>query len=642
MRLSGAITILAFAFPIAALADLSETTILQTNAALNLDTGAIVSSGGDILWNGTTAAPQGGAKARSLGKLGITNFGNWTQALVVTDAKTGTSTPLAASVLVPGEVFVVLTNQGNAAKVLVIANSGGSLSIKFTTFGVSGAAGVPAVAEILNNSSNSPFGASNYGIAPSSLFVVTGSNLADPGVPVLQSSADPGLPLTLNGASLTVVVNNVTTHPALYYTSPGQLAAVLPAATPVGTGTLTVTYKGNTSAPAPILVVPTALGINFYYTNTGVATDAVTGAVLTYTSAGTPGESMVLWTTGLGADPGDSDAVYTLTPHRVNTPLQIYIGGILAAVSYQGGSGYPGVNVINLTIPDSVPTGCWVPLAAVAGGVISNIVTLPINKGGGACVDTQTGLTGGQIAPSGGQTLRTGLVALIQTDSTSAKGVHTVTNSTDAAFVKYTGLYTPSNSLSPGGCIIGPPAPIPVPAVTGLDPGAITLTGPNGVQTPLALTGLIKGTFYSLLDANTFPQSGGTFTFKGAGGSDVGSFTSTITLDPLLVWTNPSDGATIDRTKDLTVAWTGGNKGSFVYIGGTDTSATLGNLGTFTCLAKAEDGKFTVPSYILSALPAGSGGMQVQNDLYQTLTATGIDIGQSLATIYHQVPSTFE
>src|SRR5438105_929923 len=120
------------------------------------------------------------------------------------------------------------------------------------------------------------------GIAPSSIFVVKGSGLADPGIPVLQDTQAPGgLPSTLNGASITVVVSGVTTHPALYYTSPTQLAAVLPAATPVGTGILTVSYRGNTSAPAPIQVVPSALGINTYGVNTGVATNAASGALIT-------------------------------------------------------------------------------------------------------------------------------------------------------------------------------------------------------------------------------------------------------------------------------------------------------------------------------------------------------------------------
>jgi uncharacterized protein (TIGR03437 family) len=118
------------------------------------------------------------------------------------------------------------------------------------------------VTQILNNSSGTPPGLPNYGIAPSSIFIVTGTGLADPGTPVLQSSAAPGLPFALNEASITVVVNGVTTYPALYYTSPTQLAAVLPAATPVGTGTLTVTYDGALSNAAGIQVVASAVGID--------------------------------------------------------------------------------------------------------------------------------------------------------------------------------------------------------------------------------------------------------------------------------------------------------------------------------------------------------------------------------------------
>ena len=47
------------AFPIAALADLNQTTTLQANTTLNLETGATATSGGDILWNGSTITPQG-------------------------------------------------------------------------------------------------------------------------------------------------------------------------------------------------------------------------------------------------------------------------------------------------------------------------------------------------------------------------------------------------------------------------------------------------------------------------------------------------------------------------------------------------------------------------------------------------------
>jgi len=198
---------------------------------------------------------------------------------------------------------------------------------------VASLAAAPTITQILNNSSGIPPGLPNYGIAPSSIFIVTGSDLADPGVPVLQSSAAPGLPLTLNGASITVVVNGVTTHPALYYTSPTQLAAVLPAATPVGTGTLTVTYDGANSNAASIQVVASAVGINHFNqipiplgvfnpnVDIGVATDAITGSLLTFTNSGVPGEIITLWATGLGADPADSDTTFSSRlPYQMEEP----------------------------------------------------------------------------------------------------------------------------------------------------------------------------------------------------------------------------------------------------------------------------------------------------------------------------------
>jgi uncharacterized protein (TIGR03437 family) len=639
-----AIGVLAIGFPIAALADVSGTAALQSNTALNLDTGATVASGGDILWNGSTIAPQGKAKAFNVGNLGAASFGALDKAQLPVFAVVASSAPIAASVLVAGDVFVVFTNGGNPAKVLVTGKSGGSITLQFTTF-IAAVPTSPTITAIQNNSSFIPAGFPNYGIAPSSLFVVKGSRLADAGNAAIQSTAPPGLPLALNGASITVVVNGVTMHPALYYAIPAQLAAVLPAATPVGTGTLTVTYNGAASAPAAIQVVPSALGINTYNTNTGVALDAVTYALLTYTSSGSPGEIIELWTTGLGADPDDSDTTFSPAAHIVHTPLQIYIGGVLATILYQGSSGYPGVNQINLTIPDSVPTGCWVPLAAVTGNIVSNVVTLPINTGGGACFDAQTGLSGNQILPSGGQTLRTGLVALIQSNSPGKDGTRTITTSSDAAFEKYTGIYTPTNSVSPGGCIVNNLTPVPIGNITGLDVGAITLTGPSGLSVTLASQFGIKGAFYANLPAGAL-TSGGTFTFKGSGGTDVGSFTSTFTLaSPLLTWTNQNAAATIDRSQGLLVTWTGGNPGSYVFITGdsvTSTATSLGVIGGYTCLVPVEAGQFTVPSYILSSLPPGSGGTNVQNYITSSLSATGLDIAMAIADITFSAAATYK
>jgi uncharacterized protein (TIGR03437 family) len=635
-----ATAVLFLVFPILATADLSKTVTLQTNSTLNLDTGATASSGGDLLWNASGITPQGKARAVNIGGGGPTLYNGYDESALKGLLVIASQAVIPTRALVANDFFVALTNGGNVAKVLVTAVSSASITLLFTTYGVASTPGAPNIKDILNNSSHTPRGFPNYGIAPSSLFVVTGNSLADPGAPVLQSSQPPGIPLTLNGASITVVVNGVTTHPPLYYTSPTQLAAVLPANTPVGNGTLTVTYKDVTSAPAPIQVVPSALGINTYDVNTGVATDAVTGALLTYANSGAPGQTIVLWTTGLGADPADSDTIFTSTPHSVNTPLQIYIGGVVAKILYQGGSGYPGVNQINVTIPQSIPTGCWVPLAAVTSNVISNVVTLPINNGGGACVDAQTGLNGGQIAPAGGSvTFKTGLVSLILTNTPAKDGSRTVTSSADAAFEKYTGLsYTPPNSVSPGGCIL--PTAVPIPGITGLDAGTITLTGPAGLSVTLASQFGIKGAFFAALPNGSIPSTGGIFTFKGSGGADVGPFTSTVTFaNPLLTWSNPGAAAIIDKTQGLHVTWTGGNPGTLVSISGASTGS--GVTAGYLCLAPVEAGQFTVPPYILLGLPAGSGGTLMQNIVYSPLTASGLDIAVAIGTNSYSVASTY-
>jgi len=328
----------------------------------------------------------------------------------------------------------------------------------------------------------------------------------------------------------------------------------------------------------------------------------------------------------------------------VNTPLQIYIGGIPATILYQGSAGYPGVNQINVTIPESAPNGCWISLAAVAGGLLSNIATLPINSGGGACFDPVNKLYGNEIAPPDQHTLRTGLVTLVQ--GTSTKDV--VSTSADAAFESYTGVFGPVNSVSPGGCIVQNLTATPsFGAITGLDPGTIKLNGPGGVAVTLANQPGIKGAFFAALSAGAIPQSGGAFTFTGNGGADVGSFTSVLTFtNPLLSWTNPTVAASIDRSLGFTVTWTGGNPSSYVVVGGTSTSTgTAANSAVtvgFTCFANVADGQFSVPPYILSALPPGAGAVQMQNDIYLPLQATGIDIGLAGGEIAVSRNSTFK
>jgi len=618
--------------PVAAKADLSQTIVLQSNSTLNLDTGAIGASGGDLLFNASGLTPQGSAKAKTVGSPGY-NYYALTQADLQFQVSTASSATMAASSLTQGKVFIVVTNSGKLAKGLIVQNSESVLWVEVTTFGATQPAGQPFVSGVVNNSSGIPFGYSNSGITPSGLIAITGSNLSDPGDPVLQSSAAPGLPLTLNGTSVTIVVNGVATHPALYYTSPTQLAAVVPAATPTGNGVLTVTYNGQTSAPSPVMVVPASLGMNTY-NGLGVVTDATTGALLSYTNSGTPNEIITIWATGLGADPADSDSVYASPPHAVSTPMQLYIGNIQATVLYQGSAGYPGVNQINAVIPPNVTPGCWVSITAVTNGIVSASVAIPVQPGGGECKDVESGLTGSQINPPA--TARAGLIELVHSE-TPSKSVP-ISNSASASFEKYSGVYIPSNNVSPGSCIFLGPPPATIPTVTpGLDAGSITLTGPGGLSTKLSP--VVKGYSTSVLSNTAIPASGGVFTFKADGGADIQPFTLTMNLSPLMQWTNKSAAANVDESQDLGIEWSGGNTGSYLLI----TGDSIGPLAIqqYQCKTPASGLQFSVPAYLLKALPAGTGSTIVQDDAFFPLPATPLDISNSLASVFYEVNTTY-
>src|ERR1700685_246650 len=114
----------------------------------------------------------------------------------------------------------------------------------------------PTVTGLLNNYSNTLPGLPNYGIAQGSIFVIYGTSFSTTTTP-LQSPP----PATLGGVTINVTVNGTATTPLFYYLFPTQIAAVLPSATPVGTGTITVTTSAGTSAPFVSQVVGSAFGL---------------------------------------------------------------------------------------------------------------------------------------------------------------------------------------------------------------------------------------------------------------------------------------------------------------------------------------------------------------------------------------------
>ncbi len=619
--------------PAAAWADFTGTATVLAGSGLNLATGAVTTGGGDLVYSGTQIVPQGAARAISIGNLQSGGFALINMATVQANDPAFNAIPANFPVTAKqGDVLAARTTGGYYAKVLVQSISSASVILQYVTYGVSAAPAGPTISAIQNNYSYLQAGLPNYGIAPGSLFIIKGTDMANTTNPVLQSSGGSGIPTSLNGASIAVTVNGVTTNPGLYYAIATQLAAVLPSSTPVGTGTITVTYNGVASSTFPIQVVSTALGFDTYYgsgTGLAAATD-LSYNLFSYTHSAKPGQQIVLWGSGLGADTADSDTAVTTSPHAINVPLTIYVGGIQAQIGYQGSSGYPGLNQINVTVPNNVQAGCGVAVTAISGTVVSNTVTIPVDPSGGGCSDPTID---GATQSFTGTSYKFGSIQILQATSGS-----TVYNGASAVFetessptgviqgqVKSMGNCVEAQSVVTGGVTITP-----------LDAGAVSVQGGYGT-TSLPL--VQAGDYSAQLPAGALPSSGGSIVFTGTGGKDVGPFTATLSYSSILNWTNAGAIPSITRSKGVTVTWTGGDPNGYVLITGTSStppSSSQAIIGAgFNCYAPVGAGTFTVPSYVLLAMPAGQGSLSVENATTPiSFTAPGLDYAYGFAAFY--------
>jgi len=514
----------------------------------------------------------------------------------------------------------------------------------------------PVINALINNYSGVLPGLPGYGIAPGSIFVIYGTNMSD-NVPLqLQSSVAPGLPTTLNHASISVTVNGTTVTPAIYYAIPTQVAAVLPSTTPVGSGTITLTYNEQASAPAPIQVTASAFGLaTLNQAGTGgiLATDAEYH-VITPTASAAPGQTIVLWGSGLGADTNNNDRTYPNQQDNLNDAT-VYIGGLQANVAFAGRSAFPGVDQINVTIPSSLSGGCGISVAVVAHGKVSNFGTVPVNPGNGVCQDSLYGINGTELTQTGSQaTVKSGSVSLLQGTQPSMAQLskasgdpHAQTFSTayyaSAYFSSVTGAaYIGGSSfLSLGNCIVTLSGGGGGGGTTnGLDAGAIALSG-GGISTQLMESLPLLGDYYDQLSN---PLMGGSaYTFTGSGGKDVGPFSVTVNFPVPLTWSNESSISTVTEANGQPITWTGGATGTYVAIGGSSSTADGSASGTFFCLAPVSAEQFTIPSYVLETLPPGSGTLGIYNTTNPVaFTATGLDHGTASASVFSSENVTYQ
>src|SRR5438067_6381815 len=146
----------------------------------------------------------------------------------------------------------------------------------------------------VNAASYAPVGLPNSAIAQGSIFVIFGSKM---GPATLQQITKYPVPINLAGTAVQVTVSGTTVNAFIFYTSEGQIAAIMPSNTPIGTGTLTVTYNGQGSNAIAVQVVRSSPGIfaaNSGGTGPGIIANAQS-VVYGLASAAQTGETGVIW-----------------------------------------------------------------------------------------------------------------------------------------------------------------------------------------------------------------------------------------------------------------------------------------------------------------------------------------------------------
>jgi uncharacterized protein (TIGR03437 family) len=486
------------------------------------------------------------------------------------------------------------------------------------------------VDSVVNAASYAQPGMPNEGVAQGSFASAFGAGLGR-----LKTSDEITLPLQTDWGGLTVrvTVGGTTVNAWPVYSNGSQVNFIVPSNTPVGNGTVTVTYNGQ-SGSAPVRIVARNFGVfsvNSAGSGPGIFTDANNRANLLNNSA-RPGQVLNLWGTGIGPVSGNESAG-PLPGNLPNVPVEVWVGDRQASVSYKGRSGCCiGVDQIQVTIPEGV-TGCYVPVMVMVDEVVSNFTTISIAPNGGTCSDP-TGLTPDLIsAVTGGRDISIGTVLLSRSSIKISAGGFDLSSNTDTGsgtffrynFQKLIGSSTGIGVQPFGSCSVftfqgTASIPTDITAPTPLDAGAaLQLTGPRGTK---QLTKQSTGAYSATLGGGTtgLPGGGGSqdppylepgsYTVTGPGGADVGNFTATLALGSPLNWTNMAATTTVTRSSGLTVNWTGGE--GYVVITGVSSLATARGGGAgFVCYQRASAGTFTVPPHVLMALPATPAGSQL-------------------------------
>jgi uncharacterized protein (TIGR03437 family) len=213
------------------------------------------------------------------------------------------------------------------------------------------------------------------GVAPGSVIAISGANLAGALV------TGPENPLAQTLGDVIVLIGDRMLP--LFFVSPEQISAQLPADVDLGTTTLTARWASQAAVQAEFQVVRNAPGLLQDVVDTqsfAVATHS-DGKVVSVTSPARRGEKLTIFGSGFGPTEPQrpmgfavpSDPVYVLT----DTPsLRIGESTIAVEAAYAA-AGRVGVDAVEFYVPDSAVSGT-AKVVLIVGGQESNTVLIPV------------------------------------------------------------------------------------------------------------------------------------------------------------------------------------------------------------------------------------------------------------------------
>jgi len=437
-----------------------------------------------------------------------------------------------------------------------------------------------------------------YSVAPGSLVLIHSTNLAiGPATGVVAR----GFPLITNlaGTSAAVRVGGRVIDLYILATEQQWTRALLPSTTPLGDGTLVVTYNGS-AIETLVRVVERQLRLydgSWCRNATPVARPSfcvgravqnlgLEGAVEnTLATAAKPGQLIALWGTGLGAVRGD-EAAGPVAGHMEIAGLAVMVGNQRAKVVYAGRSGCcAGMDEIIFEAPEGIE-GCKVPVWVRYDneGHGTQDVYLSFASGSEVCGHSW-GLTEADV-----RKLAAGATSTAQVVAYNEPGGWGMAFSTASEM----GLPTAGTCVpySWGGIFA-----LDAPGGSRKDAGEVV-----NLQTPTQrlVARRMEANFYGSAIAGAV-ESGQYTMDNGRGGAEVAAFRTTFAVPPRsFSWTNREQLVELGEQDDLRVTWSASPAtAGFVLVGGL-FGVDGEYAGGFLCYERPEKGEFTVPAEILA------------------------------------------